>query len=279
MMNSQFFSVDIEDWFQVENLKEAISKNDWPNIQLRVRENTIKMLNLLEKHNTKATFFVLGWIAEREKELIRNIYSRGHEIASHGYGHDLVYKLSHLEFREDIRKSKDIIEEIIQDRIYGYRAPSFSITDWALDILKEEGYIYDSSLFLVSNHDRYSKVDISLEGTNFIRVLPNGLKEVPISTNKFFAKSLPWGGGGYFRILPYHIFKQGYIRSRNQSNGLIFYCHPWEIDADQPRVSNIKLSYQFRHYYGLESTERKLSRLLEDFKFTSVINGIKDGVK
>ncbi|MCT4593974.1 MAG: DUF3473 domain-containing protein [Anaeromicrobium sp.] len=267
MIIKNFFTVDVEDWFQVENLKEVILVDDWEKNKLRVKNSTNRILKLLDKTNTKATFFILGWIAERVPDLVLEIYKRGHEVASHGYGHQLVYNLSKQEFTNDLKKSKDILENIINDRIYGYRAPSFSITEWSLDVLKEEGFLYDSSMFLVSGHDRYSKLNINLNGGGAIKELDNGIKEICISTNSVLGKKLPWGGGGYFRLIPYGIFKRGFKRSIRQNDGGVFYCHPWEIDADQPTVDNIRPSYRFRHYYGLEQTEKKLEGLLTDFKF------------
>jgi polysaccharide deacetylase family protein (PEP-CTERM system associated) len=272
MKNPYLLTFDVEDWFQVENLKSNINRNEWEEKKLRVKDNTQQILKILDHHNTKATFFILGWIAERVPELVKEIYKKGHEIASHGYEHQLVYNLSPEEFRKDLLKSKDILESIINDRVYGYRAPSFSITNWALDILKEEKFIYDSSFFPANSHDRYSKLDLNIKKHGFIKILDNGLKEINISTLSLFNKELPWGGGGYFRLLPYWLFKLGYKKLYKEKKGAIFYFHPWELDAEQPRINDIKASYKFRHYYGLNKSEEKLKNLVRDFKFMPIIN-------
>lgn len=271
MTKPLFLTFDIEDWFQVENLKSNIAKEDWEEKNLRVKKNTQNILNILERQNTKATFFMLGWIAEKVPELVKEIHNNGHEIASHGYGHQLVYDLSPEEFKSDLLKSKNIIESIIGDNIYGYRAPSFSITGWALDILKEEGFIYDSSLFPAATHDRYSKLDLNIKKDGFIKLLDNGLKEINISTLNLLNKELPWGGGGYFRLLPYWLFKLGYKKLYKEKKGAIFYFHPWELDSEQPRINNIKASYKFRHYYGLHKSEKKIEKLVSDFEFMPII--------
>jgi len=261
---------DVEDWFQVENLKGAIDRKSWEKKEFRVIKNTERILKLLEKHNATATFFILGWIAKRAPRLVERIHSAGHEIACHGHNHQLVYDLTPEEFRADLKRNKELLETIIGDQIHGYRAPSFSITNWGLEILAEEGFVYDSSVFASSMHDRYSKVDLPIEKDGFVKQLENGLKEIDISTLKIVDKNIPWGGGGYFRLLPYWIYKLGYKLSYKQNKGVIFYFHPWELDDDQPRINNIKFSYKFRHYYGLDKAEQKLEKLIRDFDFMSI---------
>jgi polysaccharide deacetylase family protein (PEP-CTERM system associated) len=261
-------SFDVEDWFQVENLKCAVSYGDWESAELRVEANTGKILRLLREKNIKATFFVLGWIAEKSPALVKEIHDEGHEIASHGYSHELVYNMTEEAFREDIDRSKSLLEDITKRRVTGYRAPSFSITReslWAVEILKEKGFSYDSSIFPVSFHDRYGFDGC---GTKPFR-WPNGLLEIPLSVYKIGGFALPLAGGGYFRLLPYGYFKYFLKRLNGKNQRFTFYLHPWELDPDQPRVK-LPLSYRFRHYVNLRLTEKSLKRLLKDFDFQSI---------
>jgi polysaccharide deacetylase family protein (PEP-CTERM system associated) len=258
-------SFDVEDWFQVENLKEVVSRAEWESCELRVVHNTGKILALLDRYRTQATFFVLGWVAERYPTLVKEIAGRGHEIASHGYGHELIYQLTPEAFYADTRYSKEILESIIGKPIYGYRAPSFSITPqsaWAVDILKGLGFSYDSSIFPTSFHNRY--------GFNGTSPLPfkfrNGLVELPLSTQKFLGFRFPLAGGGYFRLFPYFYFQNLFRRLNRQNRGIVFYLHPWELDPQQPR-KNVRITYRWRHYINLEKTEGRLERLLKEFKF------------
>jgi polysaccharide deacetylase family protein (PEP-CTERM system associated) len=261
-------SFDIEDWFQVENLKGAISAGEWDRCELRVASNTERILSLLRESGTRATFFVLGWIAERCDALIREIDREGHEIASHGYGHQLVYEMEKDAFREDIRKSKGLLESITGKKVYGYRAPSFSITPrsvWALDVLKEEGMTYDSSIFPLSFHDRYGFP--GCDGRPFY--WPNGLYEIPLAVYRIGGFPLPLGGGGYFRLLPYFYFRFFLKRINRSKRPFIFYLHPWEFDPGQPKVK-VSPVYAFRHYVNLRRTHGQLKRLLRDFDFDRV---------
>jgi polysaccharide deacetylase family protein (PEP-CTERM system associated) len=265
-----FFTIDVEDWFQVENLKDVI-QGQWDDKEFRAEANTYRLLDLLEKHDTKATFFVLGWIAEKCPQLIRDIASQGHEVASHGYGHELVYTQSPEEFQADIRKSKALLEELAGKEIIGYRAPSFSITDWATDVLVEEGFKYDSSYFEFGGN-RYGKLDLSQAEKDpeaDIYKLPNGLYEFPATTLKLFGKVLPWSGGGYFRLLPYLVFRWGYQKAIKQNGSGMFYIHPWEIDAEQPRVKGLN-KYVFRHYVGLKNNLTHIYKLIEEIQFGKI---------
>lgn len=262
-------SFDIEDWFQVENMKGAIPFSDWDTLELRVVRNTERILRILRDNNTRATFFVLGWVAERCPALVREIASAGHEMASHGHAHDLVYNLTRDEFREDIKKSKEIIESIARVKIYGYRAPSFSITKdsmWALDILKDEGFTYDSSIFPVSFHDRYGFDKCESGPFRW----PNGLMEVPLTVYRIKGLTLPLAGGGYFRLLPYMYFKYFFRKLNKRNERFTFYLHPWEIDPGQPRLK-LPLSYRIRHYVNLSLTEKYLIKLLKDFSFERIL--------
>ncbi len=269
-------SFDVEDYFQVGNLRDVIGKSDWERITLRVADNTERILDILDKHETRATFFILGWVAERVPDLVSKIHEAGHEVASHGYGHDLVYKLNEDEFREDIRRSKRILGEITGEKALGYRAPDFSISEKALDILKDEGFLYDSSLFPSIMHDRYGKLDsFSLDNGCGIGEAREGLYEVVIPTLGFLGKRLPWGGGAYFRMLPYRIYRAGLRRILRKQGSFVFYLHPWEIDPEQPRIEGMRLSSRVRHYTGQNHAERKLGSLVRDFEFTTILNGLQ----
>ena len=271
-------SFDIEDWFQVENLKDAIQRKDWIKEELRVVNNTEKILKILDEYDTKATFFILGWIAEKAPQLVYKIHQKGHEIACHGYGHELIYLMEKKEFMKDIKKSKRILKDITGEEPIGYRAPNFSITDWAIEILREEGFKYDSSYFPVKLHDRYGNINIDYEykenNSQLIQKIEHDLYEVQIPTLNIFNMKIPWGGGGYFRILPYWIYKKGIEKILKDKGCFVFYLHPWEIDPQQPKVKGIKLSYKIRHYSGLNKAEYKIKKLLKDFKFISIKEGL-----
>lgn len=269
-------SVDVEDWFQVENLNSVIKRTEWNLKESRVQKNVELILDIFNNNNTKATFFVLGWIAEKFPELIKKISDEGHEIASHGYGHDLIYNLDKSEFKNDLIKSKSILEDISGKQVYGYRAPSFSITEWAVDILIKTGFLYDSSLFQAFTHDRYGKLDNCILEEKPIFELKKGFYQVKLSCLNIFNKNLPWAGGGYFRVIPYFLFRKGIKKILKKQNVFCFYIHPWEFDPDQPRVKNIKLQYKFRHYNNLKSTKIKFERLIGDFNFGRIIDALKN---
>lgn len=272
-MNSKLLlSFDIEDWFHVENLKQAINREEWDGQKLRVIGSTQRLLKLLDSYGFKATFFVLGWVAEKVPQLICEIHKLGHEIASHGYAHELIYKLTQSEFRKDVKKSKKILEEITGQKVLGYRAPSFSINDWAIDILHEEGFKYDSSLFQTFYHDRYGRIkNINIKGNEGIIEIRKNFFEIPISSINFLKKGIPWGGGGYFRILPYCVFKYGVQRILRRKKYFLFYFHCWEIDPLQPKIENIKFNYKIRHYCGLNKAEAKLKKFFNDFSFRPIL--------
>ncbi len=264
-------TVDVEDYFQVAALKEAVDSADWPNMEYRVEQNTDKLLELFDHQNVKATFFVLGWVAERSPNLVKRIQAQGHEIASHGYSHELVYTQSPDTFRHETRKSKQILEDITGSSVTGYRAASYSITAqsrWALDILCDEGFTWDSSIFPV-HHDRYG-----MPGTPhqpYILEAPNGatLKEFPLSTCPVGSYRMPIAGGGYFRLYPYALSRWGLGKINRAGQPFIFYLHPWEIDPGQPRLK-VKAFSRFRHYNNLSVCYDRLRRLLGDFQFGSV---------
>jgi polysaccharide deacetylase family protein (PEP-CTERM system associated) len=225
---------------------------------------------LLSKRNAKATFFVLGWIAERHRSLIKRIYTNGHEIACHGYNHELIYTLSQEKFKLDVSRAKNILEDIIGEKVIGYRAPSFSITDWAFDILVSLEFKYDSSLFLTVAHNRYGKLKNIPITNNSVFELKKDFYQVMLSYFDVGGIKLPWSGGFYFRFIPYKIFKFGINKILKKRSLYLFYIHPWEFDPEQPRVKDIKLNYRFRHYSNLAKTENKFKRLLQDFNFSPI---------
>ena len=264
-------TVDVEDYFQVSAFAKNIDQNDWDKHPLRVEKNTYRLMDIFDEAQIKATFFVLGWVAERNRSLVEEIARRGHEVASHGYSHQLIYNQTQDVFREETIRSKALLEDIVQMPVRGYRAASYSITNdslWALDILAEAGFVYDSSIFPVK-HDRY--------GIPGAREVPHRLKtpkgyslvEFPLSTAKIFKYKLPVAGGGYFRLYPYALTKMGLSQINRQQQPFIFYLHPWEIDPEQPRIEASWFS-RFRHYNNLDKCEFRLRRLMTDFEFGTV---------
>ena len=264
-------TVDVEDYFHVSVFDGLVPRHAWEGMESRVCANTERLLAIFDESGIRATFFVLGWVADRFPHLVRAISDAGHEIASHGYGHRLVYDLTPRAFREDIRRSKDLLESAIAGRVYGYRAPSYSVTSrslWALDVLIEEGFRYDASIFPI-HHDRYG-IPISARHP-YLLSRQADLVEAPGSTVRLGPFNVPIGGGGYFRILPYAWTRWG-IKRLNEVEGTaaIFYLHPWEIDPEQPRLSAPALG-QFRHYFNLGRTEQRLRTLIRDFSFSTMI--------
>jgi polysaccharide deacetylase family protein (PEP-CTERM system associated) len=337
-------TIDVEDWFQVENFKECIPYSSWSSYELRVEKNTHRLLDLLDSstlkqsedfrcrridssqfhprqprpekrdeqeeteetkqsqqsrescltktNSPKATFFILGWIAERLPHLVREIHSRGHEVASHGYSHNLCTDCSPKDLRTDLVDSKKILEDIIGDRVYGYRAPSFSINHDILKVIEDCGYLYDSSLNSFGSHGRYGHLDLSQNGRRGIALqisknqnsklkIPPGRRplrdagqnlkskifyELPISNIRLGSQILPWGGGAYFRLIPFPLFKIGVEFILKQENAYLFYFHPWEIDPNQPRVNDLSVFYKIRHYVNLSTAYSKLSRFIRSFQ-------------
>ena len=261
-------SVDVEDYFQVSAFDGHVSREVWDGLESRVCRNTERLLDIFDRASVTATFFVLGWVAERHPSLVRTIAQAGHEIASHGYGHGLVYEMTPEQFREDVRRAKAVLESVSGTPVLGYRAPSYSITRdslWALDVLASEGHLYDASIFPI-HHDRYGIPDAPRHAHS--RRLPHGtIWELPGSTVRWAGHNLPIGGGGYFRLLPYAWTRWGieYV-NRVERKPVMFYLHPWEIDPEQPRIAAPLLS-RVRHYRNLEKTEARLRQLLKDFTF------------
>jgi polysaccharide deacetylase family protein (PEP-CTERM system associated) len=261
-------TVDVEDYFHVSAFEASVLRERWDSFESRVVRNTDRLLDLFHRAGIRATFFVLGWVAERHPALVGRIAAAGHELGSHGYGHRLVYDQSPGEFREDLRKSRDIIGSAASTPIDGYRAPSFSITSrslWALDIIREEGFVYDASVFPIL-HDRYGMPSASRHFYN-LTDSTGTLWECPGSTVRVAGTNFPVAGGGYFRLLPYGWTRWGIARlNRVERRPAIFYVHPWEIDPQQPQLPGSPLSV-FRHYTNLDKTEGRLIRLMAEFRF------------
>ncbi|WP_319525821.1 XrtA system polysaccharide deacetylase [uncultured Desulfosarcina sp.] len=269
---TNYLTIDVEDYYQVSAFEGVIDPNSWPKFESRVERNIQVILDLLQKRNIKATFFIVGWIAENYPQMVKKIYKQGHEIGCHSYWHRKVYDLKPESFREDTYRAKHTLEDIIGAPIKGYRAPSYSITKkslWALDILAKLGFLYDSSIF-PTYHDNYGIPDAprfayKLEAQQMV--------EFPISTTRLLGRNLPISGGGYFRLFPYALTRKA-LRQINdkEKKPFIFYLHPWEIDPDQPRVKNASRLSKFRHYVNLHTTQEKFSRLLNDFQFSPIAN-------
>jgi polysaccharide deacetylase family protein (PEP-CTERM system associated) len=261
------FTIDLEDWFCVYNMSTIIPRSEWEEYDIRVTESAHNILNVLDEFRVKATFFVLGWIAEREPALIADIHSRGHEIASHGYGHALLTDLTPKTFEDDLIKSLMVIQECTDQKVIGYRAPSFTITSktqWAFDILAQHGIKYDSSIFPVGFHPDYGMADAPLG----IHKSKNDIVEFPLSCVEIYRRRIPCCGGGYFRLFPYTLTKYLIKRCNAEGRPTIFYLHPWEVDREQPRV-RLPWKKRFRHYHNLAKTLSRLRRLLTDFHFTT----------
>ncbi len=257
-------TIDVEDYFQVSAFAPFIARSEWPLRECRVERNVERILAMLAARQTKATFFTLGWIAERYPALVRQIVSQGHELASHGYGHERASDLSEAAFFSDIDRARKLLQDVAGVPIQGYRAPSFSIgTDnlWAFDSLARAGYCYSSSIYPI-RHDHYGMPD----APRFAHRMGSGVLEIPVTTLRWGGRNFPSSGGGYFRLLPYAL-SRWMLRRVNQRDRqpAIFYFHPWEIDAEQPRVPGIDAKTRFRHYVNIDRMPAKLDRLLSDF--------------
>jgi polysaccharide deacetylase family protein (PEP-CTERM system associated) len=258
-------SIDLEDWFCAYNLRINIA--DWDKRELRVVPNTRRLLDLLERRRTRATFFVLGWIAERVPALVREIEARGHEIATHGYSHSLLTEMTPETFEADLCRSLDVIRACTSQPVLGFRAPSFTVTRktlWALDILTRHGIRYDSSIFPIGYHPDYG-----IPGASLSIQQMGAIAEVPMSLAEVMGRRIPCSGGGYFRVFPYAVTRWLMRTCNRQGRPVVFYVHPWEVDPAQPRVA-MPLSKRFRHYHNLDQTVPRLDRLLGDFEFTPI---------
>jgi polysaccharide deacetylase family protein (PEP-CTERM system associated) len=259
-------TIDVEDYFQVSAMAPYIARRDWDSRECRVEANVERILALLERHGTRATFFTLGWVAERYPQLVQRIVAGGHELASHGFGHERASDLTREAFTQDITRAKQLLEDIGGVAVQGYRAPSFSIGHgnlWAFDCLLETGHRYSSSIYPI-RHDHYGMPD----APRFAHPVRDGLLEVPVTTVRLGERNLPSSGGGWFRLFPYALTRW-MIRRVNQQDGAaaVFYFHPWEIDHGQPRVPGVNLKTRFRHYVNIGRTEQRLDALLTDFRW------------
>ena len=265
------FTIDVEDYFQVSAFAGQIDRNDWDALPCRVERNVDTILAMLDEYKSRATYFMLGWVAERYPALVRKIVDQGHELASHGYGHQLVTSLTREEFTQDITRAKHLLEDIGGVAVRGYRAPSFSIGKdnlWALECLTAAGYRYSSSIYPVQS-DHYGMPDAP-RFANY-PAAGRGLLELPPTTVRLFNHNLPAGGGGYFRLLPYGVSRWCLQRVNTiDQQPCIFYFHPWEIDPGQPRQRGASLKSQFRHYVNLSSMERRIRALFRDFQWDRV---------
>ena len=271
MVIKNAMTVDVEDYFQVSAFEKYISKDQWDNIPHRVSQNTHKVLDLFAARNIRATFFTLGWVAERYPELVHRIVKEGHELACHGYEHTRVTEQTPEQFRQDIAKTKKLLEDISGQAVIGYRAASYSICEknlWALDILQEEDFKYSSSIYPVK-HDLYGIPDAPR--FKYHPLSDQKFTEIPITTLQIGKKNIPCGGGGFFRFYPYFFSKWALnnVNSREGQAG-IFYFHPWEIDPEQPRQHGLDGKTRFRHYCNLHRMEHKITQLLADFSWDSM---------
>jgi polysaccharide deacetylase family protein (PEP-CTERM system associated) len=265
------FTVDVEDYFQVNAFEDTVDRSGWDGYTTRVERNVDLILDLLDRKQTKGTFFTLGWVADRRPQVVRRIAEAGHEVASHGWWHRRVTHMTPEEFREDLRSSRALLEDVSGQRVFGFRAPSFSIRpgmEWAFDLMLEEGYGYDSSLFPIRRPDYgYPGAD---PAPHYLHRPPGTLLELPLATLALAGLRVPAAGGGYFRQFPYAVCHAAFRRLSRAGITGMFYIHPWEVDPGQPRLP-VSLLSRIRHYTGLEKTLPRLERLLSDFRFTSVV--------
>jgi polysaccharide deacetylase family protein (PEP-CTERM system associated) len=271
-------TIDVEDYFQVTALDKCVQRADWSRLPSRVLRNTCRVLDLLARTTTRATFFVLGWVAQHHPQVVREIQAAGHEIGSHSYWHHLVYTQTPAEFRSDLRRSRDVLEDLTGHKITHYRAPTFSITAqslWALDILTEEGFTLDASIFPI-RHDRYGIPDAPRQ-LHRRSTATGHLWEFPPTVASFGRIRLPVGGGGYFRLMPLSLTRRLWRRCQRESLApRMFYFHPWEIDSELPRVAGMSRLNAWRHHVNVQATERKLETMLREFRFGAIGDVLTD---
>lgn len=273
--NGYMLSFDVEEWFHIVNSDFSPDKINLGNLESRVEKNITNLLEILERHKIKATFFILGSVAKRKPKIVKAIYKQDHEIATHGYNHKGLDRLSEDQFIRDVKCSKDLLEDIIGDKILGYRAPSFTINDKFARVLGDIGFKYDSSYFPSSFHKKYGDLNSIEKDIEGVAKLDNGLIEVPIPTMNIFGKQIPWGGGGYFRFSPYKTYELGARLISFLKGNFVFYLHSWEIDPDQPRLDFLPLNYRLRHYFRLNKTKKRLNCLLNKFDWGPIRSGLE----
>jgi polysaccharide deacetylase family protein (PEP-CTERM system associated) len=258
-------SFDIEDWFHAENIKAGLPNSDWSCLESRVERNTHALLDILAQAQAKATFFVLGWIARRHPHLVRRIAAEGHEVASHTDAHHHLYHLSRDQLVADLARARDTLEQVTGTRVLGIRAPDFTITDELLDYLAEARYWYDSSYYAFQMHDRYGRLAKKVDAEKPVVEVRPGLFELPMARLMIGPLALPWAGGGYFRLIPYRLYRWGVARTLNAPGPFMFYFHPWELDAEEVPPPNLPRFMKFRAYVGRWRMRRDLSSLLQEF--------------
>jgi polysaccharide deacetylase family protein (PEP-CTERM system associated) len=266
-----FFTVDVEEHFQVSAFEDFVPRRDWESLESRVGRNVDRLLEILARHGVTGTFFTLGWIAERRPQVVRAIVAAGHEVASHGWGHWRATDLTPEAFRRDVLRAKQVLEDIAGVPVVGHRAPSFSIVpgrEWAFDVLLEVGYRYDSSLYPVRRSSVYGYPSAPTL-PHWIHRPAGRLLELPLTVLRRLGQNLPAAGGAYFRVLPYGIVRSAFRETAHRGVPGVFYVHPWELDPEQPRF-RVPVTTRFRHYTGLRRTERRLERLLGEFAFTAI---------
>ena len=260
------FTIDLEEWFCTHNFQGVIDYENWPKLESRVCAQAEQLLELLDRHRVKATFFVLGWVAVHHAALLQKIAAAGHEIGCHGFSHQLTWRHSRASFQQDLRLATEAISAVSGVAPVAFRAPAFSIveqTDWAIDVLKEEGYAIDSSVYPVGVHPEYG-----IGSAPLVPYLwPNGVREIPLSCVTYYGKRMPISGGAYFRFLPYPLYRKLVKRLEKEGRKLNFYIHPWEIDCNAPKVTGLPYQRYLRHYTGLRQVKPKLERLFGDFEF------------
>lgn len=275
-MIRHYFTVDVEEHFQVSAFEDRISRSSWDTYPSRVAANVDRLLHLLAVPRVRGTFFILGIVAERTPSVVKAIAAAGHEVASHGWDHRRVTELTREEFRSSVRRTKELLEQMTGAPVLGYRAPSYSIVagrEWALDVLAEEGYRYDSSLFPV-RRPGYGYAG-ALRDPHWLERPAGRLAELPPATWRVLGANLPAAGGAYFRIFPYRLVRSALRQCEGRGVPGVFYLHPWEVDPDQPRLP-VSLSARLRHYTGLHRTVPRLQRLLAEFQFTAIADGLHE---
>ncbi len=264
-----FLTIDVEEWFNFRGLEQRSSIKDWDTFESRIENNMNRVLRILRQHNTCATFFVLGWIAERYPEIVKQIQEQGHEVGTHGYSHKEIYFQTPVEFEAELVRSIELLEKISKEKVISHRASNFSITNkslWALDILKKHGIKYDSSIYPIKR-----KVYGIPESRRVPYEIRPGLIELPLATLRLFGRNIPAAGGGYFRIMPYCCTKWAMNTLNKEGKPVVVYIHPWELDIAQPNVK-IPFRDKFNHYINLKTTEAKFKKVLREFKFDSIRN-------
>ena len=258
-------SFDIEDWFHAENVKPSLPTSDWSRLQWRVERNTHDLLDILAQAGVRSTFFVLGWIARRHPELVRRMVAEGHEVASHTYAHHQLHRLTREELVADLARARDTLEQLTGVRVLGVRAPAFTITDQLLDCLAEARYWYDSSYYAFQLHHRYGRLETAIDAEQPVVEIRPGLLELPMTCLRIGPLPVPWAGGGYFRLIPYPLYRWGVERHLKARGSFMFYFHPWEFDVEETPLPNLPWHMKFRAFVGRRRMHRDLAKLLVEF--------------